>query len=194
MRRVMDNVAAAAGRAPTASVRLLAVERDGSVRGLDRPLPAPLADVVDGTVSFYGIVGFHEPWIGYVATIADDPVGTCAFKASPADGRVEIAYYTLPEHEGRGVATAMASSLVARAHGHDPSLIVAAQTLPGRNASHRILEKLGVAHVATLEHPEDGIVWEWQLPPPGPRAARLAAALMQPMAVLKVILRRGRSA
>ena len=41
---------------------------------------------------------------------------------------------------------------------------MAAQTLPGRNASHRVLENLGFLHVATLDHPEDGTIWEWQLP------------------------------
>jgi RimJ/RimL family protein N-acetyltransferase len=44
-----------------------------------------------------------------------------------------------------------------------PSVVVAAQTLPERNASHRVLEKLGFRHVETIEHPEDGTVWEWQL-------------------------------
>jgi hypothetical protein len=39
---------------------------------------------------------------------------------------------------------------------------VFAQTLPERNASHRILEKLGFEAVGTINHPEDGEVLEWQ--------------------------------
>jgi hypothetical protein len=57
----------------------------------------------------------------------------------------------------------MAAELVAIARQRDSSVLVAAQTLPERNASHRILEKLGFRHVDTLDHPEDGRVWEWHL-------------------------------
>ena len=46
-----------------------------------------------------------------------------------------------------------------------PAVLAAAQTLPERNASHRILEKLGFRHITTIDHPEDGTVWEWQLAP-----------------------------
>jgi ribosomal-protein-alanine N-acetyltransferase len=90
-------------------------------------------------------------------------VGTCGYKAKPQDGRVEIAYFTFPEAEGLGYASAMAAGLVAITREQDASIVVAAQTLPERNASHRVLEKLGFLHVDTIEHPEDGMVWEWRL-------------------------------
>lgn len=38
------------------------------------------------------------------------------------------------------------------------------QTLPEENASTSILKKLGFRLVGTVEHPEDGPVWEWELP------------------------------
>ena len=97
---------------------------------------------------------------------AETVVGTCGYKSKPEDGRVEIAYFTIPEFEGRGYASAMAARLVALAREHKSSVVVAAQTLPERNASHRVLEKAGFRHVDTIEHPEDGKVWEWQLVPP----------------------------
>jgi RimJ/RimL family protein N-acetyltransferase len=115
------------------------------------------------TAGLYVSGGFDEPWICYIVLAESTPVGTCGFKSSPRDDRVEIAYFSFPGFEGRGFATAMAMELVAIARRHNPSVIVAAQTLPERNASHRVLEKLGFSHVATLEHPEDGTVWEWQL-------------------------------
>jgi len=125
------------------------------------------------TVDLYDSVGFEPPWIGYLALADATPIGTCSFKSPPRGGRVEIAYFTLPEFEGRGFATAMAAELVALASRHRPAVSVAAQTLPGRNASHRVLEKLGFSHVATIDHPEDGTVWEWQLTPTeGHRAGR----------------------
>jgi len=52
----------------------------------------------------------------------------------------------------------MAAELVTIARQHDSAVVVAAQTLPQRNASHRVLEKLGFRHVETIDHPEDGIV------------------------------------
>jgi RimJ/RimL family protein N-acetyltransferase len=82
---------------------------------------------------------------------------------APKHGRVEIAYFTFPEFEGYGFASAMAARLVTIAREHHPSVVVAAQTLPERNASHRVLEKLGFRHVDTFEQPEDGMVWKWQL-------------------------------
>ncbi|HEX9698715.1 MAG TPA: GNAT family N-acetyltransferase [Acidobacteriota bacterium] len=103
-------------------------------------------------------VGFEEPWIGYLVLADEAAVGTCGFKSPPRDGRVEIAYFTFPAFEGRGFATAMAAELVTIARQHDSAVVVAAQTLPQRNASHRVLEKLGFRHVETIDHPEDGIV------------------------------------
>jgi hypothetical protein len=40
---------------------------------------------------------------------------------------------------------------------------VAAQTLPEENASTSVLKKLQFSFVGSVEHPEDGLVWEWQL-------------------------------
>ncbi|MCU0650286.1 MAG: GNAT family N-acetyltransferase [Gemmatimonadaceae bacterium] len=145
-------------------ISLVAIDRDGTARGVALALDGVAGDVVRGTTALYDAVGFQEPWIGYIAMRDGIAIGTCAFKSPPLDGRVEIAYFTFPEFEGRGVASAMAAELVAMAQRGDPSVTVAAQTLPARNASHRILEKLGFEHVDTLEHPEDGTVWEWQLP------------------------------
>jgi hypothetical protein len=61
---------------------------------------------------------------------------------------------------------AMAAALVSMARRVAVPLVVGAQTLPERNASHRILEKPGFRHVATLDHPDDGMVREWHLEGP----------------------------
>jgi hypothetical protein len=57
----------------------------------------------------------------------------------------------------------MAGALVAIAASHDPAVLVTAQTLCERNASHRVLEKLGFRDIGTVEHPQDGTVLEWEL-------------------------------
>lgn len=144
------------------TITLIPIERDGTVRADVGPLPDVMNEVFGATTKLYENVGFAEPWIGYLALTGSTPVGGCGFKSPPCDGRVEIFYATFPQHEGRGLATAMAAELVAIARKHEPSILVAAQTLPGRDASHSILEKLGFRHVATIDHPEDGTVWEWQ--------------------------------
>lgn len=145
-------------------IRLVAIERDGVADGFEVRLPEAVEEAVRGTVRLYDEVGYEKPWVGYLAIADARAVGTCSFKSAPVDGRVEIAYFTFPGFEGRGVATAMASELIRVAWRGDSGLVVAAQTLPRRGASTRVLEKLGFEHVETLEHPEDGTVWEWQLP------------------------------
>jgi hypothetical protein len=57
----------------------------------------------------------------------------------------------------------MAAELIHLALGKMPAVTVAAQTLPEENASTSVLKKLRFRLVDTVEHPEDGLVWEWQL-------------------------------
>jgi RimJ/RimL family protein N-acetyltransferase len=112
----------------------------------------------------YARSGFEEPWIGYLVLSGATLVGTCAFASPPVEGRIEIAYFTFPPFEGRGLATAMASELVRIARQQGPALTIAAQTLVEPNASQRILEKLGFRDVASLHLESEGQVLEWQLP------------------------------
>lgn len=153
-------------------IRLVAIERDGVADGFEVRLPEAAEEAVRGTVRLYDEVGYEEPWVGYLAIADRRPVGTCGFKSPPAAGRVEIAYFTFPGFEGRGVATAMASELVRLAWRGDPELVVAAQTLPRPGASTRVLEKLGFRLVGSIDHPEDGEVWEWRLAPERGAAGR----------------------
>lgn len=142
---------------------LIPIDRDGTPRGYNGSLPEVTNEVFRATARLYESVGFEQPWICYLALAGNTPVGTCGFKSPPRAGRVEIAYFTFPEYEGQGFASEMAAELVAVAQRQEPPVVVAAQTLPERNASHRVLEKIGFRHVETIEHPEDGTVWEWRL-------------------------------
>jgi RimJ/RimL family protein N-acetyltransferase len=126
------------------------------------PLPEQAKDVCRSMVELYTAVGFVPPWIGYLATAGSNVVGTCAFKGPKENGRVEIAYFTFPAFEGQGIATAMARSLIDIAFSHAPDVLVVAQTAPEKNASTTILGKLGFTFVGGIQHPEDGLVWEWQ--------------------------------
>ena len=142
---------------------LIPIGRDGTTLGYSGELTDMAREVVHATVGLYATAGFTEPWIGYFAVRGSTLVGTCSFKSPPSNGRVEIAYGTFSDFEGQGVATFMAREIVAIAVSRAPELVVAAQTLPQPNASHRILERIGFRHVSTLDHPDDGEVWEWHL-------------------------------
>jgi RimJ/RimL family protein N-acetyltransferase len=144
-----------------AGLELIPIDRDGQLRGFDGILPDVTRDVLRATTHLYDAVGFQEPWIGYLAVESSVAVGACGFKAPPKGGRVEIAYFTFPGYEGRGVATAMAAQLLQIAAITKPGIRVLAQTLPERNASHRVLEKLGFQQMGAVDHPEDGTVIEW---------------------------------
>lgn len=100
------------------------------------------------------------PWAGYLVDENGTLVGTCAFKSPPVAEEVEIAYFTFSGHEGRGIATCMARHLVELAF-ENGIVRVKAQTLMEKNASTRLLEKLGFSFAGVVEHPEDGKVWEW---------------------------------
>ena len=144
-------------------MELIAITENGE---LAKPMSftLPLAtEVVKATTQLYRAVGYEPPWVGYLAFENGTCVGSCGFKSPPQINRVEIAYFTFPGHESRGIATRMASELVRIALEKTPTLIVAAQTLPEENASTSILKKLQFRCVGALEHPEDGLVWEWHL-------------------------------
>jgi RimJ/RimL family protein N-acetyltransferase len=101
------------------------------------------------------------PWGAYLARREDERVaGLCCFKADMTEGHVEIAYATLPSFEGRGVARSMVAVLAAIARAGGAKRLIA-HTLPGSNASTRILERSGFLCEGDAMDPEDGLVWRW---------------------------------
>lgn len=103
-------------------------------------------------------------WFGYLVVEEETRrmVGTCSLKGPPVDGAVEIAYFTFPGFEGRGIGTEMARFLVQHAGTLPDVTAVTAHTAAERNASTRILEKIGMK--LTGEEEEDGMaVWRWEL-------------------------------
>jgi [ribosomal protein S5]-alanine N-acetyltransferase len=143
-------------------MRLVPIQRGGVIHEDLGPLPAAADGVLAATSSLYESVGYAPPWICYIAVANDRVIGTCGFKSAPSQGRVEIAYFTFPDYEGKGIATQMARQLIAIAGDMDSDVLVTAQTLPDRNASHRVLEKLGFTPIGTLDRPVDGTVLEWR--------------------------------
>lgn len=106
---------------------------------------------------------FQDPWIhGFNLLLPDGTnVGIGSFKGPPVEGVVEIAYAILPEHQGRGYATAGARAMVDHAFQSPDVRMVTAHTLPGGVASQRVLKKAGFRHVGEVVDPEDGLVWRF---------------------------------
>lgn len=146
--------------------QLIRIGQDGAPEADSHALSDAARGACMASAALYRSAGFVPPWVCYLCLIDGQCVGTCAFKAAPRDDQVEIAYFTFLEFEGRGYATAMAHTLVEMARAEMPGIVVVALTLPEENASTKVLRKLGFRLVGRVRHPEDGEVWEWELPPP----------------------------
>jgi len=130
--------------------------------GLDRKRTL---DVAAQWKAFMLLVGAVPPWIGYLAVdkISRTIIGTCAFKGGPSQEKtVEIAYFTFPDHEGKGYATAMARSLIQIALSSPEAPFIIAHTLPCHNASTKVLQNVGMKFAGDVIDPEDGPVWRWR--------------------------------
>jgi len=143
--------------------QLLPVDQAGTMPLPADGLPELMKENCRAMTLFYQSIGFEPPWIGYISMAEGRPVGGGAFKGPPRKNCVEIAYYTLPELEGRGFASATARALIQIALSTVPTIVVTAQTLPTPNASNALLKKLGFTFHGMVLHPEHGEVWEWQL-------------------------------
>jgi RimJ/RimL family protein N-acetyltransferase len=102
-------------------------------------------------------------WFGHFAIEGETQrlIGICSLKGPPVDGMVEIAFYTFPGFEGRGVATEMAHFLLDRVRSLQEVKMVIAHTASESNASTRVLEKIGMKFAG--EELEDGVpVWRWE--------------------------------
>lgn len=110
-----------------------------------------------------------DPWKDGFAIFhnADNVIiGLCGFAGPPgADGTVEIAYGIAPGYQNRGYAGETAQELVAFALASGRVRTVCAHTLPENNASTRVLKKCGFTRTGEVTHPDDGLVWRWEMQP-----------------------------
>ena len=142
-------------------MNLVPIPRDGKVILSGITLPEIATSVIASTVQLYARCGYIEPWVGYLAIEESNCVGCSGFTSPPVGGVAEIAYFTFPDFERRGSATRMVQRLISIAQECDSSVRIIAHTLTEENASNHILKKLGFAFSGTIDHPEDGQIWEW---------------------------------
>ena len=127
------------------------------------PLSDTARDVCDKTAALYELAGSCSPWLGHLVLENGTIVGTCAFRSPPRNGEVEIAYFTFPGFEGRGLATEMARHLIQIVKDTEPGTRIFAFTLPEKNPSNRILQKLGFGFAGETRDEDGLVVWRWEL-------------------------------
>jgi RimJ/RimL family protein N-acetyltransferase len=146
-------------------LRLLASEPEEFAAEYEVRLHAVAQEVAEQSLAFMKSFPRETSpdWFGYL--VAEDEtrqmVGVCTLKGPPVEGTVEIAYFTFPGFEGRGIGTEMARFLVDRAGTLAGVAAVAAHTAPESNASTRILEKIGMRFVGEVLE-EGAPVWRWE--------------------------------
>jgi RimJ/RimL family protein N-acetyltransferase len=103
------------------------------------------------------------PWCGYIGWDGPTPLGFGGFVGQPDEtGAIEIGYLTFPAHEGRGVATAVATEMIAIARAEGLAAVIA-HTLPEENPSTAVLRRNGFVRDGEAVDPDEGTVWRWRL-------------------------------
>ena len=104
-------------------------------------------------------------WWTYLFVHRDNVlVGLGGFRGRPDEsGTVEIGYAIVPAYRRRGLATEAARGLVDYAFSHEPVDQVDAHTLAEPNASTKVLKKVGLSCLGTVNDPDDGEIWHWRL-------------------------------
>jgi [ribosomal protein S5]-alanine N-acetyltransferase len=132
--------------------------------------------IVDGWTSFPEALPYGHKYLKahpealewwtylFVHTADKALIGLGGYKGQPdASGMVEIGYEIAPAYRERGLATEAARGLVDHAFSQPPAKIVDAHTLAEINPSTKVLEKIGLKNIATIEDPDDGALWHWRL-------------------------------
>ena len=108
-----------------------------------------------------------DPWkdgFGVLHLAENILIGFCSFTGTPtAGGTVEIAYGIAPTYQRRGYATEAVQALIAYALASGLVSTIQAHTLPQQNASTRVLQKCDFTMIEEIIHPQDGVVWRWEL-------------------------------
>lgn len=90
-------------------------------------------------------------------------IGLGGYKGAPTDGAVEIGYALAPSYRGRGLAREAVAALIEHAFQAEEVDRVVAHTLAEPNASTRLLQHFGLINTDTIDDPDDGTIWRWEL-------------------------------
>jgi [ribosomal protein S5]-alanine N-acetyltransferase len=112
---------------------------------------------------YYIKTGFNLPWVAYLILKENEVVGSCSFTGEPLNGKVEIAYWTFKEFEGKGIASFACKELIKIAKNADSNIIITAKTAPEHNASTKILVNNKFIFTEIVLDDEIGDAWLWTL-------------------------------
>ena len=91
-------------------------------------------------------------------------VGNGGFKGPPNRlGKVEIGYEIAAEYWNRGFATEAVQGMIDYAFAQKEVQTVIAHTLAEKNASNRVLQKVGMEYSAEVDSPNLGKIHRWQI-------------------------------
>jgi RimJ/RimL family protein N-acetyltransferase len=148
------------------ALRMLAAEPDEFAEEYGVRLHEVAQGVAQSSLEFMRTFSLETPshWFGHFAIEAEsqEMVGVCTLKGPPDGGTVEMAYYTFPGFEERGIATAMARFVLERARVLPGVKVVMARTPPGFDGAARVAEKIGMRFVDE-EVEEESVMWRWEI-------------------------------
>lgn len=151
---------------PTARLKLMLQTPEELLAWVESLPPAYRAEVSPDWIARVRITEAGDHWaLGFMAVerSSGTVVGSCGFKGPPtADGVVEVAYGTEPNHRGKGYATEAARALTEFAFASGCVRLVCAHAKPDNGASARVLEKCGFRCIGEVIDPEDGPVFRWE--------------------------------
>ena len=152
----------------TKNLRLVPLNREEVLRQIETMTASEKTELSADWLAKFHASTATDPWVHGFSLVHRDSglkVGNAGFKGPPnVDGMVEIAYGVVPDFQGLGYATEAATALADYAFGTGQVRRVRAHTLPGNNASQRVLTKCGFDHVGEVIDPEDGLVCCWEKP------------------------------
>lgn len=114
--------------------------------------PDLLQDALTPTADHLESGKWKHPWSTYFMMLAEPYtlVGTCGFKAPPAeDGGVEVGYSVVKSHQRRGYATEATQGLIDFAFADPRVTHVIAETLPDLLPSIGVMEKVGMTFLCS---------------------------------------------
>src|SRR4249919_3461934 len=133
----------------------------GDLRVLDDALP-PIR-IAEHALSQLKM-GTPALWCVPFLIVSDNAVlGTCRFRASPADGCVEIGYEVAASQRGRGIATQAVRQLIQIATSSDQVKQVVAHIVPENLASSKVVSRLGFSRSDALIDHDGTRVALWSL-------------------------------
>ena len=110
----------------------------------------------------YAASGQPRAWGPHLFFIGDVLVGNGGWKGPPVDGAAEIGYAVAPSRQGHGIATEAVRHFVAKDRTEGLRQVIA-HTLPVESASTTVLRRCGFTMAGTVEDPDEGAVWRWEL-------------------------------